>query len=673
MAGNRIPSLIQKLRRAVAPDAGAMADAVLLEQFVTQRDERAFELLAWRHAAMVQGVCRRILGNVHEVEDAFQATFLLLARKAAAAARHQSVGGWLYTVAYRVALRARARHFARIAREHPLIEPPPVTGPDPADQAMWREAQRVIDEEVSRLPEKYRVPFVLFHLEGRSIAEVARELNCPIGTVESWLTRARQRLRDRLVRRGVTPGAGLFTALAPERETAPETAQVLRGAGAAAPGSSGAVSAEATALAEGVVRSLGTAKARAAFVLFAGATACTLGLAMRARHEPVAHPLTPAASWQDEAGPAAPVRFGKPVALGTLTGHNSGINAIALSPDGRTLASGGQDCQVKLWDVETRRERATLQQKTRLPEAQRQAHKSPVFAVTFSPDGKTLASAGGSDLTVRLWNVATGEEKKIFRVDTFEVYAVAFSSDGKALAVAGGASPAGLDRTIRWSFDEIPKDENWYRESGEVRVWDLATQKDRTFFRGDTGRVHAVQFSLDGTTLTAGLRDGAIRRWDATSGKELDPLRENAAGAVRGLAISPDGKTLAAAIVNGSENVVELWDLLSGQARARLKAPIMVWCIAFGPDGTLAIAGNVPPSDLQHYYDTSGEVWFWHAATGRLHPMPLRFPHYGQSVAFDGSGTTLAAAGGRGSQRALGQGSGEISLWALTRQDATAP
>src|SRR5262249_33189711 len=150
-------------------------DAQLLERFTARQDEAAFELLVWRHGGMVLRLCRRLLRDAHEAEDAFQATFLALARRAGSVGRRGSVGGWLHRVAYRVALDARARWEKWDARTR-VDAPRAVSAPDPAVEAARREACQALDAEVDRLPEKFRIPFVLCDLEGWSNAEVAREL-----------------------------------------------------------------------------------------------------------------------------------------------------------------------------------------------------------------------------------------------------------------------------------------------------------------------------------------------------------------------------------------------------------------------------------------------------------------------------------------------------------------
>jgi WD40 repeat protein len=290
-----------------------------------------------------------------------------------------------------------------------------------------------------------------------------------------------------------------------------------------------------------------------------------------------------------------------------------------------------------------------------VPKEQLHAHEWQAQAVAFSPDGKTLAS-GSNDQTVKLWDVATGAEKATLRGHTVFVYSVAFSPDGKALASAGGVQPAAFKSFE--SYKEVPKE--LLKEIGEVKVWDLATGKERTFYRGDTGRVFSVAFSPDGKTLAAGVRDGAIRLWDVATGKERACLRGDAQ--VNAVAFSPDGKTLA----SGQRDKVTLWDLASGRVRARLQGHAgAVTSVAFSPDGrTLATAGNVPPRGRWQWQDVSGEVRLWDAATGRPRGAPLALRHLALSVAFGARGQVLAA-GGRRVTDPYGGGPGEVTLWDL--------
>jgi RNA polymerase sigma factor (sigma-70 family) len=184
----------------------ARTDGELLERFLAAGDGDAFAVLLRRHGPLVWGVCRRVLRREHDAEDAFQATFLVLARKAASVRRRASLRSWLYGVAVRIAL--RARKYAERRHELPAGNPP--SGADgPVAAADRAELTAVLDDEIRLLPERYRLPVVLCHLSGWTNDEAARELGCPRGTVAVRLARGRERLRWRLLRRGLGPCAAL--------------------------------------------------------------------------------------------------------------------------------------------------------------------------------------------------------------------------------------------------------------------------------------------------------------------------------------------------------------------------------------------------------------------------------------------------------------------------------
>jgi RNA polymerase sigma factor (sigma-70 family) len=188
-----------------------MTDVQLLERFASQGDGLAFEALVARHGPMVLGACRRILAGSHDVEDAFQATFLVLVRRARSIQRPQLLGPWLYGVAYRVAVRARARAARLRARDLTGVEDPRgCSHPDCKD-----DLRQILEAELQRLPEKFRDPIVLCHLQGLTHEQAAAQLDCKVGTVRSRLARGRDRLKTRLVRRGLAPAAtGMSVALA---------------------------------------------------------------------------------------------------------------------------------------------------------------------------------------------------------------------------------------------------------------------------------------------------------------------------------------------------------------------------------------------------------------------------------------------------------------------------
>jgi RNA polymerase sigma factor (sigma-70 family) len=210
----------------------------LLEQFAARRDEDAFTALLERHGPMVFGVCRRVLGHEQDAEDAFQATFLVLARKAGSRGWRVSVGPWLYAVALRVALKARTLAARRRARHTEMVDE---VAAEPGGESPWHDLRPMLDEELDRLPEKYRTPLVLCYLEGKTNEEAARLLGRPVGTVWYQLSRGREMLRGRLSRRGVgLPAVALgaviaqnATAAVPEALLALTTHDSLAGAGVA--------------------------------------------------------------------------------------------------------------------------------------------------------------------------------------------------------------------------------------------------------------------------------------------------------------------------------------------------------------------------------------------------------------------------------------------------------
>jgi RNA polymerase sigma factor (sigma-70 family) len=287
MPAAQLPGIIRHLGLAVAArGCDGVSDGELLQRFFGQRDKAAFELLVWRHGKMVLGTCRRLLRDVHEAEDAFQACFLTLVRRGGSIGRRESVGGWLHKVAYRVALGLNARRARRDVRERCLwARMSSVRPADPAYQAAWREVGQVLDEEVNRLPDIYRVPFVLCCLEGRTNADVAGELGCAIGTIESRLTRARRRLRAGLARRGVTLSAGMIAALAGSNAASafvPTTLVACTARAAIQVAADGVVatsivSAPVAAMTEGVVRAMFMTKLKAAAAIVMAVTLAGTG------------------------------------------------------------------------------------------------------------------------------------------------------------------------------------------------------------------------------------------------------------------------------------------------------------------------------------------------------------------------------------------------------------
>jgi RNA polymerase sigma factor (sigma-70 family) len=319
MAAGQLTTVVDQLRRtALRPDVAGLTDAELLGAFVVRRDAAAFATLVHRHGSMVFGVCRRVLGNSNDAEDAFQATFLVLVRRAAAVAPRERVASWLFGVAYKTARAARRMLARHRAREKQVSRLPDAVTDMPQTQ---RDLKQVLDRELSSLPDKLRLPIVLCDLEGRTVREAARELGTPVGTLSNRLAAGRQRLGQRLTRRGIAIAAGVTgllyqeaAAQAPARLIA-NTLQTALQVAAMPAALTAIVTPEVATLTQGAVHTMGYTKFKfvalvlmSVGILGAGTAWTTHSPPDQIRSEPAAQTVvaqTVAAQKKDAVKPAA--------------------------------------------------------------------------------------------------------------------------------------------------------------------------------------------------------------------------------------------------------------------------------------------------------------------------------------------------------------------------------
>jgi RNA polymerase sigma factor (sigma-70 family) len=283
MPRKQLLGVMAQLRDLVGGCAGQeQSDRELIDRFASRNDHGAFAGLVERHGSLVLGVCRRLLRSEADAEDSFQATFLVLARKAATVSWRLSIRDWLYQTAYRTALEARGRIARRHGREQPLTEGGETESPP---DLSWQELRSVLDEELSRLPQKLRGPLLLCYLEGKTRDEAALALGCSAGEVKGRLERGRQLLRERLTRRGLSLSTALLATLLAESAAAAAVPAFLlvstaRAATEFALGSiaDSTISPQVVTLTEGVMRAMATKKLKvAASLLLATAVLAGIG------------------------------------------------------------------------------------------------------------------------------------------------------------------------------------------------------------------------------------------------------------------------------------------------------------------------------------------------------------------------------------------------------------
>jgi RNA polymerase sigma factor (sigma-70 family) len=340
MAANRANTVIQHIRKALLLRDGAeLTDGQLLACFLEHRDEAAFAALVRRHGPMVWGVCRRLLGH-HDAEDAFQAAFLVLFRKAASIRPRGMVGNWLYGVAHRAASHAARTAARRRVREKQVTEMPDAVA---APQGQGGDLLPLLDRELSRLPDKYRCVVVLCDLEGRTRKEAARQLGLPEGTVAGRLARARAVLAKRLARHGLAVSGGTLAAVLSDKAAACVPAGVSDSAlkvaklAAAGQASANAISAKVAALTEGVVKAMFLNKLRvvAVVLLTAGVLTFSAGRLL------VPTAAGTAAAGEKEKGRqgAEATGVGEPLAVQVRIVRPAGMKVFVLTAAGGQKAS----------------------------------------------------------------------------------------------------------------------------------------------------------------------------------------------------------------------------------------------------------------------------------------------------------------------------------------------
>ena len=573
-----------------AADAMGLTDRELLAQF-NEGNQAAFAAIVKRHTGMVLGVCRRVVPTVQDAEDACQATFLVLARKAKTGKWQSSVANWLYTTARRIASTANRAAAQRIKREMRTAAPAPDCV---LDQMTVREAFAVLDDELDKLPPIYREPLVLCYLQGLTRDEAAARLAIPAATLKGQLDRGRKRLANALTKRGIDIGAALMAvAVTRSAGASPQLIQSILSAVGGAP------SASVAALAQGVGVNGVMLKAELLALAAVIATATGFGLsslliAAGTQKPAIERPQQPEPSAAVKADPQKPMarvdRFGDPLPAEALTRFGTvrfrqGIltHAIRYSPDGKTIAIAGWGRSLGLWDVDNQKELFQFRLDGGEP------GQFPIsYSIAFSPDGKLLAEAVIQG-DVRIWDTRTGKLARALKGHIGYARAVVFAAGGKTV-ISGG-------------------------DDSKIRFWDVETGQETATLDQHTDSVRSLAVSSDGKLFASGSADKTIRIWNVNNRTlirvlQFPPVPANMAAptTLSFLSFSPDGKQLAS---TGSKQCV-IWDTATGEQLHKLHdeqtavlkvdyAPNGKWFAAGYMDGTIRLYDSATWKEMRRW------------------------------------------------------------------------
>jgi RNA polymerase sigma factor (sigma-70 family) len=638
--------------------ASTLTDGECLRRYARDRDEAAFAEVVRRNGPLVLRACRSVLPDSAAADDAFQVTFLALARHAGRLTGSPSVAGWLYRAAVRSAGAIRRADARRRRRERAAVRPEADGG------TSWAEVREAIDAALVRLPDTYRTPLVLCYVQGLGYDDAARRLGCSAGALRGRLERGRVLLRRRLQPLGLS---------------------VLAAAAAGLP----AVSADLRAATLRTIHTAGPASCRVMIAMLAGGLALAAGglaLVAGAGGDPprppadrptttaptprevavdaLGDPLPPGAiarlggeRWRHD-GEATSLAFtpdGRTLVVvsarsGVITffetatgrplyrltdGGEARLLTLAVSPDGKLVAAQSGDRTVRVWDTKTKARVHTL--KSSLPDfPPGQLH------IAFSADSKRLAASMGDDL-ITVWDVTTGKAAATVTGHRHSNPALTLSPDGTTLAIAvgptvqlrdsrTGAFLRGLNTDHGGAFSLVySTDGKTLATSGRDRIIlsEVETGKEIARLEAKIGAILNVALTPDGKTLLSATEDGVVRVWDVAARKVR--LQLDSRGWIgRSMAVSADGKTVAMGTVC---NVVRVWDVATGK---ELSADVTghdapVHAVAFSPDGKLLVTAGA-----------NKHIYVWDAATGR--PLRRLTGASAQQISFSPDGRQLVSA-----------------------------
>ena len=663
------PDLGAVLKQLMASSPSAATDRQLLERFARAQDQDAFSILVKRYAGLVMGVCRRVLPQAQDAEDIFQAVFLVLARRAGSVRWNESIGGWIYEVSRRLALKARAGALRRSTRETGGLHL--MNHAHPKEETST-ELCSALDEELSRLPEKLRTPLALVYLDGRAREQVALQLGYSERTLKRRLAQAKRLLRSRLEKRGLTlSGALLAVGLSSQAGDASVRASLLHGTVKGATAFSAGkgveeISPRVLEFATRMVKGMAVGKMHVCVLVTVVLGLSSAGAGIWARQILRADDAqssraaqatgaignhTSTVSHTDKVGRVD--RYGDPLPPGALARlgtvrfrHEGNARSVAYSPDGRIVAASSNGGQIFLWDAKSGKEMRRLS-------AYSPTNSFDVdINIDFSPDGKLLGTRG-NDGALRLWDTRTWRQTHTLQLvpprDAMgDIPArIRFSPDGRMAAVpvnpgqgpqsqfvsfvdAGSGKesfrlPAAYGLAIAFSPDGTRFALTGSQPS--LEVWSVRSRKMLYAFKGheENSVSQAVAFSPDGKILAHGER-GFVVLLEADSGREIARLKAPMTD-VNSLNFTPDGKMLLSAAADGN---LRVWDVATMKERFHVKTHSYCGSATLSPDGKTIAAGTLETLQL------------WDLAGGKELFSPFE-GHYGRinCVAFSPNGSCI--------------------------------